>query len=561
MTLVVFATNLDQAVMPEIDLKQLAIDRDETAPGAGSGRSRRRLLTRYILPGSMVAGFLLLAGWLGWDVVFPPREVTVVQLLTTRAVAAEAGTPVFQASGWVEPRPTSIRVAALAPGVVEKLMVVEDQLVEVGQPIAAMIQDDATLELEAAEAVLSLRRAEKMDVEAVLAAAELRLSRPVHLEAPLRAAEGELAGVVTRVKSLPFETRQAEAMLVAARVDHSGKVAARGVVAEVEIARAKSVLEQSAARVQDLQKRVITLAQEEQAWRQQVAALKIRLELLADETEARDQARARLRAAKAQIAAAGVRVSEARLKLDRMTVKAPAAGRVYQLVAAPGARIGEGMVQMQGHDGSTVVTLYQPDQLQVRVDVRFSDLPQVVTGQLVRINNPALAEPLTGRVLFVSSIADIQKNTLEVKVVIDTPPSLFKPDMLVDVTFLSAGKQPGVERSGVRPRYFVPRALVRSDAEGNFVWGMDQARGRVRRIAVTLGVGAPGGLVEVTGKLAMGDRIVARGGDGLLDGQRVKNSGEEPEAAFSDGNSRVPGRAPDVPGDKGVRGEGMGKEH
>jgi len=41
----------------------------------------------------------------------------------------------------------------------------------------------------------------------------------------------------------------------------------------------------------------------------------------------------------------------------------------------------------------------------------------------------------------------------------------------------------------------------------------------------------------------------------------VKNSGEEPEAAFSDGNSRVPGRAPDVPGDKGVRGEGMGKEH
>ncbi len=561
MTLVVFAASRDQAVMPEIDLKQLAIDRHETTSDVGAGRSRRRLVTRYILPGSMVAGFLLLAGWLGWDVVFPPRDVTVVQLLTTRAVAAEAGTPMFQASGWVEPRPTSIRVAALAPGVVEKLMVVEDQLVEAGQPIASMIRDDATLELEAAEAVLSLRRAEQMDVEAVLAAAELRLSRPVHLEAPLRAAEGELAGVVTRVKSLPFETRQAEAVLVAARVDHSGKVAAKGVVAAVEIARAKAVLEQATAKVQDMHKRVATLAQEEQAWRQQVDALKIRLELLADETEARDQARARLRAAKAKIAAAGVGVSEARLKLDRMTVKAPAAGRVYQLVAAPGARIGAGMVQMQGHDGSTVVTLYQPDQLQVRVDVRFSDLPQVVTGQLVRINNPALAKPLTGRVLFVSSIADIQKNTLEIKVVIDTPPSLFKPDMLVDVTFLSAGKQPGAERSAVRPRHFVPRALVRSDAEGTFVWGVDQALGRVRRVEVTLGVGAPGGLVEVTGKLAMGNRIVARGAAGLMDGQRVKISGEEPEAAFSDGNSSTPGRAPDVPGDKGAGGGTMGKGH
>ena len=561
MRLVVFVTSDDQAVMPEIDLKQLAIDRHEPTPEGGVGRSRRRLVTRYILPGSVVAGFLLLAGWLGWDVVFPPREVTVVQLLTTRALTTEAGTPVFQASGWVEPRPTSIRVAALAPGVVEKLMVVEDELVEAGQPIASMVRDDATLELEAAEAVLRLRRAEHTDVEAVLAAAELRLSRPVHLEAPLRAAEGELAGVLTRVQSLPFETRQAEAVLAAARVDHSGKVAARGVVAEVEIARAKAALDQASAKVQDLLKRVATLAQEERAWRQQVDALRVRLELLADETEARDQARARLRAAKAQISAAGVQVSEARLKLDRMTVKAPVAGRVYQLVAAPGARIGGGMVQMQGHDGSTVVTLYQPEQLQVRVDVRFSDLPQVVTGQSVRINNPALAKPVTGRVLFVSSIADIQKNTLEIKVVIDTPPALFKPDMLVDVTFLSAGKRPNVQAAEMRPRHFVPRALVRSDANGTFVWSVDQSRGRVRRISVTLGVAAPGGLVEVTGKLAMGSRVVARGGDGLRDAQRVKISGEEPEAAFSDGSTTVPGRAQGNRDDTGVGGEAMEKGH
>ena len=219
------------------------------------------------------------------------------------------------------------------------------------------------------------------------------------------------------------------------------------------------------------------------------------------------------------------------------------------------------MVQMQGHDGSTVVTLYQPEQLQVRVDVRFSDLPQVVTGQSVRINNPALAKPVTGRVLFVSSIADIQKNTLEIKVVIDTPPALFKPDMLVDVTFLSAGKRPNVQAAEMRPRHFVPRALVRSDANGTFVWSVDQSRGRVRRISVTLGVAAPGGLVEVTGKLAMGSRVVARGGDGLRDAQRVKISGEEPEAAFSDGSTTVPGRAQGNRDDTGVGGEAMEKGH
>ena len=190
---------------------------------------------------------------------------------------------------------------------------------------------------------------------------------------------------------------------------------------------------------------------------------------------------------------------------------------------------------MQGHDGSTVVTLYQPDRLQVRVDVRFSDLPQVAVGQTVQINNPVLAKPLLGRVLLISSIADIQKNTLEVKVVIDEPPSLFKPEMLVYITFLSTASSTGGSSGVDQPRNFVPRALVRSDAEGNYVWLADQASGRVRRVGVTMGVGAPGGLVEVTGNLSMGSRVVAGGGDGLVDGQRIRVAGEEPEAAYSDG--------------------------
>ena len=529
--------------MPDIDLKELAIDRDSGTTGGAAGRPQRHLLTRYVLPGSVLAGFLLLTGWLGWDLVFPPREVTVVPVLTSEAVATEAGQPVFEASGWIEPRPTSIRVAALAAGVVESLLVVEDELVEKGQTIAVMVRDDAMLGLEAAEASLSLRRAEEMDAKAVLTAAEVRLAQPVHLEAPLRAAEGQMARVVTRLKSLPFEQRQAEADLVVARADHSGKLAARGVVAEIEIVRAKAVLERADATLQELAKRIESLANERTAWQQQVEALRTRLELLADETEARDQGRARLRAAIARVAAAGVKVAEARLELGRMTVTAPAAGRVYQLVAGPGARIGAGMVQMQGHDGSTVVTLYQPDRLQVRVDVRFSDLPRVTINQPVRINNPLLAKPLSGRVLLISSIADIQKNTLEAKVVIDDPPSLFKPDMLVDITFLSSGPKASGEAGVDRLRHFVPRTLVRTDADGSFVWLADRAHGRARRVAVAVGAGVSGGLVEVTGSLSRGSRVVAGGAEGLVDGQRIRISREEPEAAYSGGGRAGPDAA------------------
>jgi RND family efflux transporter MFP subunit len=529
--------------MPEIDLQQLAIDRDSGSTDPQSGRPPRQVLSRYVLPGSVVVGFVLLAGWMAWDLVFPPRDVTVVQLLTSRSVSAAAGQPVFQASGWIEPRPTSIRVAALAAGVVEKLLVVENQAVEAGEPIAMLVADDATLSLEGSEATLSLRRAEKLDAQAVLTAAEVRLAQPVHLEAPLGAGAGQLARVMTQLKSLPFEKRQAEADLVVARADHSGKLAARGVVAEIEIARAKAVLERAEATLEELVRRIESLSKERAAWQQQVVALTTRLELLVDETEARDQARARLRAATSRVAAAGVKVAESRLQLDRMTIIAPATGRVYQLVVAPGSRIGAGMIQMQGHDGSTVVTMYQPERLQVRVDVRFSDLPQVVVNQPVQINNPALPRPLSGRVLLVSSIADIQKNTLEVKVVIDEPPSLFKPDMLVDITFLSSGTGAGGEAGAEQSRHFLPRALVRSDEQGSYVWLADQARGRVRRVAVTLGVGAPGGLVEVIGSLSLGSRVVAGGAQGLVDGQRIRISGEEPEAAYSDGGGGAGGGA------------------
>ncbi|HBL44518.1 MAG TPA: hemolysin D, partial [Planctomycetaceae bacterium] len=57
-------------------------------------------------------------------------------VIVTQSSIRNAGTPLFQAAGWVEPRPTPVRVAALSPGVIEELLVVEDQKVKQGEPIA-----------------------------------------------------------------------------------------------------------------------------------------------------------------------------------------------------------------------------------------------------------------------------------------------------------------------------------------------------------------------------------------------------------------------------------------
>ena len=101
--------------MTDVDLKQLAIDRDDGPSASRTRGPRRQLLTRYVVPGGILSGFVVLIVWMAWGLIFPPRDVTVVALNTTQVVSTESGQPVFQASGWVEPRPTPIRVAALEP--------------------------------------------------------------------------------------------------------------------------------------------------------------------------------------------------------------------------------------------------------------------------------------------------------------------------------------------------------------------------------------------------------------------------------------------------------------
>ena len=107
-----------------VDLQGLAIDRGGTSGPAV--KRKTHVWSRYVLPLVLILGFLSLVGWASWDAVFPPRPVTVIPVIATTAEVQQEGTPLFNAAGWIEPRPTPIRVAALAPGVVEKLLVVED---------------------------------------------------------------------------------------------------------------------------------------------------------------------------------------------------------------------------------------------------------------------------------------------------------------------------------------------------------------------------------------------------------------------------------------------------
>ncbi|MDG1874040.1 MAG: HlyD family efflux transporter periplasmic adaptor subunit [Mariniblastus sp.] len=513
--------------MSEVDLTQLAVDRAATLPKDIG--TRKNVLTRYILPAFLIIGFLTLIGWASRDLLLPPQEVRVTPVLATQAEVRAEGSALFNAAGWVEPRPTAIRVAALASGVVEALLVVEDQDVKAGEPVAQLVKDDAQLGYERAIADRELAEAELDQAKATLVAATTRFDQPVHLQAMLAQADGELAKINTSIKNLPFETQRAQSQVDFARRDYERNLSAGTSVSQREMDEAKTELETATALNRELQDRESSLKKEAVAIGQHREAVNIQLQLLADEIEAKDRAAAKVAAAQARVKQMTVAESEAALRLSRMTIKAPVEGRVYQLVGLPGARVGDGvMTAMAGHDGATIISMYQPESLQIRVDVRFEDIPKVSLLQPVRIDNPALEKPIIGSVLFISSEADIQKNTLQVKVGIEIPPDFFKPEMLVDVTFL-APKQNSSRSSEAKKemRLYLPAQFIQQGEGGPFVWLADQSAGIVRRTSITQGATGNGGLVEIKAGLEMGSRVITSGADGLKDGSRIKITGED----------------------------------
>ena len=531
-----------------VNLKELAVRRD--AGGTSSLAPRRHLVSRYVLPGALVTGFLALTVWSARDAWLPRQSVTVVPVHVSLSEVQTAGTPLFKAAGWIEPRPTPIRVAALASGVVDQLLVVEDQSVEKGEPIARLVARDAELALEQAIATEGMRKAETEEAQAVLTAARTNREFPTHLELPLAEAEVDLATLETELTNLPNLLKRAEARLRLADADWQAKSENRQSIQAILVVRAQSELDAAQSEVDELTKRRPALELQRAALVRKRATAAKRLELKTDETRAVSAAVAHLASFEAQRRDAQSRVEEAQLRLERMTILAPVSGRILNLIANPGSQLMTGPSQMETRDSNTVVTMYQPDRMQVRVDVRFEDLPRVGRDQPVQVKSPAWPEALSGRVLFLTSFANVQKNTLAVKVALDAPPSVLKPEMLVDVTFLApeTPKQApgdGSQLPTEEYRLFLPRSVVETGAEGSFVWVADLAQRVARRQPVELGAIQTPTLVEITKGLTAASRIIAGGRESLHDGDRIEVQGEDAQLGMNGASGPTTSPAPE----------------
>ncbi|MBI1832546.1 MAG: efflux RND transporter periplasmic adaptor subunit [Planctomycetes bacterium] len=457
---------------PNVDLSQLAVQREEPA-STPSGRPWH-VGTRVILPGVVLAGFLAVVGWAARDSLLPARPVTVVSVVTTHMDVQNEGTPIFQAAGWIEPRPTPILVTALTEGVVEQLLVVEGQKIKTGDLVAQLIQDDAKLAVQAAEADLELRQAE---------------------------VERAKAQLVIGQTLLPFQLKAARSRLELAQetFDARKQTTQTGASPPLSLSLAKSELDLAASAVGELEIRE--------------GSLKVRG--LAPFAEAEADVKAALaRSKQAEVAAAA-----ARLRLARTVIKAPVDGQVITLTARQGQRL-MGQAALGMPEASTVITMFDPGMIQVRADVQLEDVPKVQKGQRVKIDTPIAGEPLDGEVLQITSQADIQKNRLQVKVAVKSPPPTLRPDMLVQATFLAPAAPKGAADHKQTLRLMIPKQLVESADGSSHVWTADLADKVARKKTVKLGR-SNGDFVEVTQGLNAADRLIVEGRQGLSDGQRI----------------------------------------
>jgi len=445
----------------------------------------------------------LLTAKMGWIVAFgligmiafvfgpdllPAKEVQLSQVIympgTSNApivhssAQGESVKPLFQATGWLEADPYPTKVTALADGVVERVLVNDGDEVTQGQLLAVMVEEDRVIARDQAQAAWNkekhalsqaqsnMRMAIAM-VDGAKATLEVEASR-----------ESELSDLYQRASKAGAEALS-EQLVAQARLKWETQQAV------VQVARAK--LEE---------------ARENLLGQQNFVNLR-----------------------KAAVEEAYQNFQAASLALKRMHIHAPFDAVIQKLHVVPGQ---VRMAGIEAPNATTIATLFRPDHLQVRVDVPLADVARVTIGQPARVRTEFLNDrPLMAKVVRIAGQADIQRNTLEVKVSLDAPPPNLKPDMLCRVEFLPARTSPEIIHVDQENPYsiWVPTDAIRNLGGNNaFVWTPDEENKRLVKKPIVFSEAPPkSGFQEILSGLMPGEKVVLQPGEHLSTGDRFRN--------------------------------------
>ncbi len=213
---------------------------------------------------------------------------------------------------------------------------------------------------------------------------------------------------------------------------------------------------------------------------------------------------------RARIAELEADVELARVELDYTVLRAPRDGVILAKlkevgeIAVPGGFAGSG----------DLIRMANLDDIRAEVDVNESDLTRVHLGQTAEVIPDAYPDAsYAATVVKLYPQVNRQKGTLKVEVRVTEADARLLPDMSVRVNFFAeAAAPPGT------PVVLVPRTALRRDAEGAFVWIVEEGHAGRRAVAVGTELGDE---VQITKGLEGGERLVVGDAATLGDGAPV----------------------------------------
>lgn len=453
-------------------------------------RGRKEIRLDRLLPVVLLLGFAFLIWFLFGDRLVPTTKVSVTRVITIRAEVEKAeavvaqgentnryeGTSIFKASGWLEADPYITRVTSLYGGVVDEVFVLEGDVIKKGQLLATLIDEDAKLEFEMAQAAVDRR-------EALL---------------KQRLTEEKLA--IVRLENWDYDLKSAKARLNELEDDAKRYLkAGPELIPDREIQQAQLRLETQKSKIELLgaQKTELMIAIEGKS--------------------------AQVLEARADLKSAETALARRELDWNRTKIYSPMDGVIQELYAYPGKKR---MLHMDNLESSTIAKIFRPESLQGRIDVPLEEFAKLSIGQAVFLRISLFAEKtFRGVVTSIAGEADIQRNTVQVKVSLLDSDSRLRPEMLVRADFLDSGER--FQSGGVSNNsnnglsIFAPKAALFNSGQDSMVWSLDSTRKVIVKQKITLGTDEKEGNVRILEGLKPGDLVVVNPDSKLKNGERV----------------------------------------
>ena len=227
-----------------------------------------------------------------------------------------------------------------------------------------------------------------------------------------------------------------------------------------------------------------------------------------------EKAQAALSGYKASIAVAEANLRVAQVAVEQTLIRAPFDG----VVLTKNANVGDVITPFSSALGSqaAVVTMADMSTLEVEADVSEANLAKVKVGQPCEIQLDALPDQrFRGVVQRTVPTVDRAKATVMVKVRFIEPDTRVLPEMSAKVAFLEKELPPDERTARIVAQ---PSTVVERDG-GSVVFIIRD--GKAVQVTVKTGMKI-GDLVELTGKVAAGDKLVLRPPAGLRDGSAIK---------------------------------------